>query len=269
MAFSEKFRFYLIKSALGRFIRDVEGRLILHKINAQSHQKIKQNTVYCISPYKTGTTYLASCFEANISQHEPIHYASYKGLDKQFNNHFVKRANYLNLKLECSGSWSAYVEELVNHKIAKDLEYICVLRSPSSWVTSVINYWNKPSMLKFHFDIPLEHFWKQKVGVNLRDFEIGTCSKKNQEIIDKLIDYYLDFTDKTAQLKNITYIRLNELKSSLPLVESLIEERAKVENSWQRTNTKKTFVYKNDLLDKQYERFTEDLINKRNKKISS
>ena len=105
--------------------------------------------------------------------------------------------------------------------------------------------------------------------MNLRDFEFGVHSEKNQEIIDKLIEYYLDFTAKTAQLKNMTYIRLKELKSSLPLVESLIEERAKVENSWQRANKKKPFVYKNDLLDKEYKRLTEDLINKRNKKMAS
>ncbi|WP_370002096.1 hypothetical protein [Winogradskyella sp.] len=269
MTVSEKIKFYLIKTPLAKPIRDIEGRLILSKIKPKDSKVANRKTVYCISPYKTGTTYLASCFNKDIAQHEPIHYASYKSLDSNFDEYFVKRLNYLNLKLECSGSWSAYIDELSNHKIAKDLEYICVFRAPSSWVTSVINFWNKPSMLEFSFDIPLEYFWKQKVGVNLRDFEFSVHSEKNQEIIYKLIEYYLDFTAKTAQLKNMTYIRLKELKSSLPLVESLIEERAKVENSWQRANKKKPFVYKNDLLDKEYKRLTEDLINKRNKKMAS
>lgn len=269
MTTSDKIKFYLLKTRLGKFIREMQSRFILSKMKLHNHAKANQKTVYCISPYKTGTTYLSSCFSSNIAKHEPIHYTTYKSLDEDFDTYFTKRLNYLNLKLECSGSWSAYVEELVNHKIAKDLDYICVLRSPSSWVTSVINYWNKPNMLKFHFDIPLEHFWKQKVGVNLRDFEIGVHSKKNQEIIDKLVKFYFDFTEKTALLENITYIRLKDLKESLPLVESLIEENATTKDSWKRANLKKKFIYKNDMIDEKYKRLTKRLINSRNPKMAS
>ena len=269
MTTSERIKYFLIKTPLGRFIRSVEGKLILSKINSEDSNQLKQRTVYCISPYKTGTTYLASCFSSNVSRHEPIHFISYKSLDKDFDKYFVKRLNYLNLKLECSGSWSAYINELASNEVAKELEYICVFRSPSSWVTSVINFWNKPSMLKFYFDIPLEFFWKQKVGVNLREFEFGVHSEKNQEIIDKLIDFYFRFTKNTALLNNMTYIRLKDLNGSLPLVESLINEKADVEESWQRANKKKRFVYKNDFLDKKYKRLTEDLISKRNQKLAS
>ena len=166
----------------------------------------------------------------------------------------------LNLKLECSGSWSAYVEELSKNKIARTLNYVCILRSPSSWITSVINYWNKPSMLKFYFDIPHEHFWQEKVGVNLREFEFDLESKKNQDMINKLIDFYFDFTEKTSLLKNITYIRLKDIKDSLPLVESLIKEKASPEDSWKRANDKKQFKYSNEVIDQKYKDLTDRLI---------
>ncbi|WP_111682736.1 hypothetical protein [Winogradskyella tangerina] len=260
MITSDKLKFFLLKTPFAKQIREFEGRLLLAKMDKQSPDLIKQRTVYCISPYKTGTTFLSSSFNTEVSRHEPIHFASYKYLDKDFDKYFVKRLNYLNLKLECSGSWSAYVEELAQHKTAKNLDYVCILRSPSSWITSVINYWNKPSMLKFYFDIPHEYFWKDKVGVNLREFELGAETDQNQEIINKLIDFYFDFTEKTSLLKNITYIRLKDIKSSLPIIEDLIDEQASPEDSWKRANNKKQFTYKNDDIDQQYLALTNALI---------
>ena len=260
MPTSDQLKFFLLKTPFAKQIRAIEGRLVLSRMNKESDGVVKQNTVYCISPYKTGTTYLSSSFKPNVSRHEPIHYASYKYLDKDFDKYFVKRLNYLNLKLECSGSWSAYVEELSKHEIAKDLSYICIFRSPSSWVTSVINYWNKPSMLKFYFDIPHEHFWQEKVGVNLREFEFGKETEKNQDIINKLIDFYFDFTEKTSLLNNITYIRLKDIKTSLSYVESLINEKASPEDGWKRANNKKKFTYKNDTIDQKYMALTDRLI---------
>ncbi|WP_299117120.1 hypothetical protein [uncultured Winogradskyella sp.] len=266
MTISEKFKFSLLKSRLGRLIRDIEGRLVLLKMRSPNSKHANRKTVYCISPYKTGTTYLSSSFNPEISQHEPIHYASYKALDKDFDKYFTKRLNYLDLKLECSGSWSAYIDELVNNETAKDLEYICVLRSPSSWITSVINYWNKANMLKFHFDIPLEFFWKDKVGVDLRAFDFNVDSEKNKEIIDKLIAFYFEFTEKTKLLKNITYIHLKDICQNMPVVEALIDEKAAIKGSWKRENKKKLFVYKNDAVDEAYNKLTASLIEKKKAK---
>ena len=234
----------------------------------QSSSRVKQRTVYCISPYKTGTTYLSSSFSTDVSRHEPKHYASYKYLNKNFDKYFVRRLNMLNLKLECSGSWSAYVEELSKNDIAKDLDYICIFRSPSSWITSVINYWNKPSMLSFYFDIPHEHFWQEKVGVNLREFEFDLESKKNQDMIDKLIEFYFDFTEKTSLLNNITYIRLKDVKESIPSVESLINETASREDGWKRANNKKQFTYKNEAIDQRYKDLTDRLIKENSQRLS-
>ncbi len=263
MTISDKLKFSLLKSRLGRLVRDIESRLIVLKMMFSNSKKANLKTVYCISPYKTGTTYLSSSFKPEISQHEPIHYTSYKVLDRDFDKYFTKRLNYLDLKLECSGSWSAYIEELANNKVAKDLEYICVLRSPSSWITSVINYWNKTNMLKFHFDIPLEFFWKHKVGVDLRAFDFKEDNKENQEIIDKLIKFYFDFTEKTKLLKNVTYIDLKDIGESIPKVEELIDEKAAVKDSWKRENKKKQFIYKNDSIDEAYNQLTATLVEKK------
>lgn len=266
MTTSDKIKFYLLKTPFAKSIRAIEGGLIHLKMKLKKSPSISHETVLCISPYKTGTTFLSSSFDPEISQHEPIHYLTYKLLDKDFDKYFKQRYDYLNLKLECSGSWSAYIDELASNKIAKDLQYLCILRSPSSWITSVINYWNKTNMLKFHFDIPHEYFWQDKVGVNLRDFDFEIDSDTNKQIIEKLITYYFEFTEKTSMLKNITYIHLKDISDSIPFVESLLDEKADVKDSWKRENKKKLFIYKNDDIDKKYEQLTAKLIKSREAK---
>lgn len=173
---------YILKTPFGKFAKNIEARILYAKmVFVKDSEIINHKTVYCISPYKTGTTYLASCFNLDMSKHEPIKHMSLKNLEKDFDSFFIKRLNHLNLKLECSGFWSAYINELAHNKIAKDLDYICILRAPSSWVASVINYWHDPERLKLRFQFGNELFWKKKVGVDLLEFQIGINTKKTKK----------------------------------------------------------------------------------------
>jgi hypothetical protein len=260
MNITNTFKNYLLKTPLAKIAKNIEARILSTKMVFSGSEIVDHKTVYCISPYKTGTTYLSSCFNQEISKHEPIHYLSLKKLDKNFDGFFIKRLNHLNLKLECSGFWSAYIRELVNNKIAKDLDYVCILRSPSSWVSSVINFMKGPFMRELHFDFPNELFWKQKVGVDIHAFEIGIDSKKNQEIIEGLIRFYFDFTKNTSLLNKITYIKLKEIDKDLPLVGSLIHEDPTIKNRWKRETKEKYFVYENKSIDIEYDRLTSRLI---------
>ncbi|MBN4070067.1 hypothetical protein JYT76_00115 [Olleya sp. AH-315-F22] len=257
---------YIVKSPLHKTAKNIEARILSTKMVFSGSEIVNHKTVYCISPFKTGTTYLSSCFNPEMSKHEPIHYLSYKNLDKDFDSFFIKRLNYLNLKLECSGHWSAYINELAHNEIAKDLDYICILRSPSSWVTSVINHWHMLCKKKHSFNFANELFWKQKVGVDLFAFKIGIESKKNQEIIEGLIRFYFDFTKNTSLLNNITYIKLKEIDKDLPLVESLIHEDSTNNKRWKREAKEKYFVYENKSIDMEYDRLTSRLI-KENKSL--
>ncbi|WP_350291621.1 hypothetical protein [uncultured Croceitalea sp.] len=254
---------FLLRTAFAKILKNIQAIISYARI-LYIKDGIERKTVYCISPYKTGTTYLASCFSPEISQHEPLHHLSLKMLEKKFNHFFPKRMKHLNLKLECSGFWSAYINQLAQNQIAKDLEYIWILRSPSSWVTSVINNWHQPNLLEYKFQFIIELFWEKKVGVNLHDFEIGSDTLKNQEIIDKLIQFYFDVTKNTSLLKNLTYIKLKELDKNLAHVESLIHETSTIENRWKREAKRKPFIYKDQSIDAKYELLVAKLIEERN-----
>lgn len=263
MGISKTIKQYLLKSYFAKGIKDIQARILYVQI-PRLKSKIGRKTVYCISPYKTGTTYLASCFNSELSTHEPLHHLSLKFLDKNFDSFFARRMKHLNLKLECSGFWSAYINELSENTIAKDLEYICILRPPSSWVTSVINHWHRPQKFEFKFEYSIELFWKRKVGVDLHAFQMGSNTKKNNEIIDKLIRFYIDFTKKTSLLKNVTYIKLKEIDKNLSDVESLIHETSTNRNRRKREAKHKPFAYKNESIDAEYEFLTAKLIDESN-----
>ena len=234
----------------------------LHKANDRI---LANGTVYCISPYKTGTTFIASCFNGQIAAHEPLQYLSLKELSVDFNNFFLRRLNTLNLKLECSGFLSGYVEELATHSVAKELTYLCVTRKPTSWVTSVINYWGRSQYVMKRYDFINELFWIPKAGVDLKDF--FSMKEEAQEVaIHKLLHFYMDFTKKTEQLQNLIYMPLNKLDSHMASIGEIINEPPSISKAWKRKNNNKMFNYENQKVDAEYELLISTLQSRRQDK---
>lgn len=182
-----------MSSPFAKIAKRVEGYYQLRGVNKVNDKILDNMTIYTISPYKTGTTYLSSCFDQTVSKHEPMQYLSLLQLEWYFDHFFVSRLNTLNLKLECSGFWSGYIDELVTHEVAKDLFYICILRDSSSWATSVINYWCRSTYVLQRFDFINELFWKPKTGVDVRKV-LSSNDSERDEMINKLLGFYLDFT---------------------------------------------------------------------------
>jgi len=221
------------------------------EINRQEENRIKGNkTIYCISPYKTGTTFLSSGFNENVVPHEPLHYFSLKGLDENFHSMFIKRLNYLNLKLEVSGFLSLYVDKLMENDLIKDLHFISILRKPSDWVNSAVNYWKD---LGTNYDYINELYWKEKIGVDIVNFSSKSKEEQEQDL-NRMGDFYLKYTEASFKIKNIDHVHIKDLENyikkdlSLRLKEEVIEE-----NFFRRANTKKDKKYSIKKYDDMYE----------------
>lgn len=249
----------IVRSPLHPLAIRIKSWWITRKWSKESDDKLKLNTVYCISPYKTGTTFLASCFSDDVSRHEPLHYTSIHRLNQNFEQYFVSRLNFLELKLECSGFLSAYVDKLAQTEATKDLRYICILRKPSEWVTSVVNHHKKVKDSQHHFFWGNELFWKKHAGVDLASFFSLQESKKLQ-MIENLIDFYMSFTKKTKKLKNVEYIWLEDLEDTLPEIGALLNEEVQLAKSKRNKAIKKAYVYRNDQIDAQYEQLVQELV---------
>jgi hypothetical protein len=250
---------FIVRSPLHRTL--LEFRALWISLNwVKSNTRILDNrTIYCISPYKTGTTFLASSFEPATSKHEPLHHASMRKLNQDFEKFFVRRLNSLNLKLECSGFLSAYIDNLAKTDITKDLTYICILRKPSAWVTSVVNHYQLVKDNGHYYLWGNELFWKEHVGVDLANFFTSEESEQ-LEVVRQLTAFYLSFTRKTKKLKNINYVWINDLQDFLPTAGQLIGEEAKIENSKKNIGKKRKFVYENKKIDAEYENLVAELL---------
>jgi hypothetical protein len=240
----------LMNSFLARPIKEVQAlKDYITLLTKPSDTVTGHQTFYCISPYKTGTTFLAAAYSRDIAQHEPMQYLSLKTFDKKFDTFFIKRLNALNLKLECSGFFSAYIDELVQHKLAKDFEYIIITRKPSAWINSVVNYWAKLDYLQN--DYINTYYWKKKVGVDLLNFKHKSESEQKL-ILEQLASFYFDFTRKSSQLKNVSYVDLHDVVNYVKILDAKIDEKAHIRNDKRRVNATKYYNYKNDKLDEEY-----------------
>jgi hypothetical protein len=255
----KKIKDLIVSSPLHKISIDLKAHKEYSKFTKVDDRISDRSTVYCISPYKTATRYLNGCYRPEVSAHEPLHYLSLRELDRNFNDFFVRRLNTLNLKLECSGFFSAYIEELANNPIAADLHYIIILRSPSSWITSAMNFWDQLSDKGIHYHYPNRLFWMKKVGVDL-DNLLKVTDSERQIGIKKLEEFYMDFTEKTKLLKNVHYVRIQEIDSILPFLDELIDEKSSPEKSRTLANKQKVFRYKNEELDRRYELLTREFI---------
>ena len=246
----DKIKSKLLQTPIAKSLKEIEAKLQRIKVLFSRSNSIKNNrTLYCISPYKTGTTFLAYCYDQKISQHEPMHYYTLKNIDNNFDTFFIKRLNALDLKLECSGFLSVYIDQLSKNKITKDLSYVCILRKPSAWINSVLNYW--PNLEYLKFDYINTYFWENKVGVDLLRFH-DKNQKEKEEIIDKLLDFYFNYLKETKKLKNIDYYDLLDLDKNLPKIDEQINEKSVINKSKTRKNKKKPFNYQNPEVDLKY-----------------
>lgn len=259
----KKLKKILIQSPFYKASLQIQSIFISSSWMLNSKNRVQDNsTIYVISSYKTGTSYITSRFRNEISKHEPYQYVSYRKLSTDFDKHFVRRLNYLNVKIEASGFLFYHVEQLAKNPIAKNLNYICILRKPSAWVTSFINY----MLHEIKAEINPTYNWtdelilKKLLGVDLSNFyDLG--EEEQSKIAEKLIDSYLENTKKTKLLKNVTYVWINELEEFTNKLGPMIGEEVKPqEKSYQNKGNSKKYIYKNDTLDDEYSKIVDSLI---------
>lgn len=250
---------FLVRSPLHKTVLELRAWWISSNWVKENEKILDNKTIYCISPYKTGTTFLASSFNPSISRHEALHYTSLRKLNQDFDGYFVRRLNSLNLKLECSGFLSAYIEKLAQSELTKDLTYICVLRKPSSWVTSAVNHHQIVKKHDQHYFWGNELYWKKHVGVDLANFFHISESEK-LEVVNKMIEFYMSFTKETKKLKNVKFVWIKDLQDFLPTLGQWIGQDSRLQKSKKNKAQLKKYTYVNKKMDEAYEQLVEELM---------
>ena len=245
------------KTPLSRIAQEIRGKIDSAKLVDENSIITGHKTIVSISPYKTGTTFLARCYSPEVSLHEPMHFLSLKEVQKNFSPFFVQRLNTLDIKLECSGFWSAYINELRNHPLASEFRFICILRPPTKWVQSVVNHWVKIRH-DMRYDYINELFWKPKVGVDLHKIPRLSGSAQKKEV-QKLEEFYMRFTRESMELSNVDYFWIEQIEDYLPILDNKIGEKGNPGKSWKRGRSYQVFSYENETLDQEYAQLTDQL----------
>jgi len=115
---------------------------------------------------------------------------------------------------------------------------------------------NKKMRMNMHY--PNVLFFKNKIGVDL-DSILNLPDNKRKLSLERLGNFYLDFTRKTKKLKNVYYVNIKEIDTFLPILDELIEERSQTIKNVRNASKNKSYVYKNYELDREYEKIILDL----------
>lgn len=142
------------------------------------------NTAYCISPYKTGTTYLYELFKNNCkTAHEPLSYTTLLHIDDTL--FLKKRSIFLNLDLECSGFFARRLGLL--RKFAPDAPVLLLSRSPEAWIGSVINYFAQLGK-RISYNYVARQIFDPICGERVEDFYTLPADKKSR-LVSNLLNY--------------------------------------------------------------------------------
>ncbi|WP_336175051.1 hypothetical protein [Alloalcanivorax xenomutans] len=216
-----------------------------HIIKGLGPREGKVNTAYCISPYKSGTTYFSGLFsEKSKSNHEPFMYTTIRNMDDT--SFLVKRARWLDLDLECSGFFAGKLQVL--RSFAPESPVIFLSRHPETWIGSVVNYFSQlKGKVSYNYvarlifdplcDYPVDEFY------DLED-------DKKKKIVENLIEYWISIYLE-AELDPLSIIvPLDEVDSRLKDISQFLGlPYAPPSEVWKRENRKKKEFSLSDYVD--------------------
>ncbi len=189
-------------------------------------------TVYILSPYKTGTTYIDSLWEDSVSQHEPCQVYSLRFLDENFELNFKKRASYLNLKMECSGFLSLFLDKLPQADEKNGIRYFYVLRPPSKWVYSVLSHFMLISDLGYNFID--QFYWHKLLGYSMVEIFKTDNKEELEKLVNDLYKVYFELLEKAFANRDINFVKIEHLNDLAEYLEEQFDISPNFDRSWKR-----------------------------------
>ena len=204
-----------------------------------------KKTAYCISPYKTGTTYVSELFRKSCKvAHEPLSYTTLIHIEDE--NFLRKRAEFLNLDLECSGFFANRLKVL--RKFAPDSPVLFLSRSPESWIGSVVNYFEQLGE-RVSYNYVSRLVFDSICGEKIEDFYV-LSSEKQSRVVSNLLKYWIEVYSDAKNDKNVLIVPLESVDGNLEKIEYFFGYKAVSGGDvWKRKNKKKKPFFLDDYID--------------------
>lgn len=212
-----------IRSLISYFLINLFGRL----------RQNKRGTVYCISPYKSGTTFFSQIFICK-SRHEPFMHLTINKID---NSKFIKRRHdFLDLDLECSGFFAHNLKSL--RSACPNARVIYLVRHPETWIRSVLNYfYNLNEKVSYNYVARLVFDPICKYPVD----EFYQLSVREQSfIVTRLLEYWINVYKEAYQDSKCMVMDLKNVEKNRIKVERFTGlKMGSQEGVWKRENSSK------------------------------
>ena len=207
--------------------------------------KVKPNTAYCISPYKTGTTYITGLFKNSCrAAHEPLQYTTLLNIDHV--EFLKKRARYLNLDIECSGFFANRLSQL--RKFAPDAPVLFLSRAPEAWIGSVVNYFSKLGA-RVTYNYVARMIFDPICDGRIEDF-YALPPMKQATMVTALLQYWIRVYAEAGNDTKALIIPLERVDEYLMKIEEFFGHKAKAGiEVWKRENRDKKQFFLGDYVD--------------------
>lgn len=201
------------------------------------------STVYCISPYKSGTTYFSGLFDCK-SQHEPLMHATINHMDDM--DFLRKRASRLNLDLECSGFFAGKIHVL--REFAPNSKVIYLSRHPELWIGSVVNYFSALDR-KVSYNYVARLIFDPICGYPVESF-YSLDNAKQSHLVERLLVYWIAVYSEAIQDSLSLVVPLDRIDEKLPDIEMFSGLKVKsLHGVWKRENKDKKYFKLSDYVD--------------------
>jgi len=205
----------LVRTPAHRPLLEIKGAVEKVQISlAQDHGSTR---AYCISPYRSGTTYISKLFAPGYRvRHEPMHFTTLRRLDNQA--FLAQRARFLNLDLESSGFFANRLAML--RSFAPEVPVLFLSRDPEMWIRSVVNYLRTLSH-QIHYNYVARLFFDPICQVPIERFY--TLSPADQErLVRSLLEFWLAANEAALLDSKALVIPIDALDERITEVESFL-----------------------------------------------
>lgn len=238
----------LVKTPLYYYLLKLRATFQVYNVMVATRNSIQKEckTAYCISPYKTGTTYMSGLFKDTCkTAHEPLQFTTLLNIN---NVDFLKnRAKYLNLDIECSGFFANRLSLV--REFAPTAPVLFLIRSPEDWIGSVVNYFAKiGEQVSYNY---IDHmFFEPICGASVAKFYSFPLIKQSS-MVSRLLQYWINVYSKALNDPRALVIPLENIDEHLMEIEDFFEQKVKTDRSkiWRRENKDKKQFYLSDYID--------------------
>ena len=214
------------RTPLYRAALDVRAKCDYIKIR-KTRSAANRVTHYCISPYKTATTYVSNIFSEYRVAHEPLHYVTLRHIDDV--KFLRRRRAYLDLDLECTGAFCESIP--IMREAFPEARFLFIIRHPQSWIQSTLNYYENffPGINYIY----LSSLFYKKHGVANVDRFFQIDEESRVRTVKSLLEMWLRVYQAARRDTNSLIIKLEEIDSRLGDIESFLGMKsANAERAW-------------------------------------